>query len=385
VRRAAVAQATAAVALALAAGCTSSADKPDALDDTAGAGLRLGGDQPSASEAARDTALGRALAAVPASVLYASFTDLDAVRARLGYADVDSSSPAGERFAFWEAARAEGTMLTGARLYDDIAVMADDYGWTADDVAWEVDFSGNETGCTEDMICDPSGGAVLALRPDLDSRLVVGSLVDNGFDFHSADQLWTARTPGEPFDRAVYLPRLNALALGNAIGLIRVVDVAGGAPSLADEIPTLASTLADGSPESAYVDTTGCVSLGEALGPDASEQDLAGYLTPKSQQGLAAADSWAVAIDSDVAATSYLSVEVDGSTQGADAARSRAAVIAAWHSLQSGLAFDDVASAQVAVDGPIERASFDVADMPAFAAMVLDHDAPWALCPPSPT
>ena len=54
--------------------------------------------------------------------------------------------------------------------------MGADYGWTADDVAWEIDFSGNETGCLEDMICDPSGGSVLALRPGVSARTVIQSL-----------------------------------------------------------------------------------------------------------------------------------------------------------------------------------------------------------------
>jgi hypothetical protein len=376
----AVLRAAAAVSVALAVGCTSSPDKPRTLADHTAGGLRLGGHQPTGSGRADDTALGRALAAVPASVLYASFTDLDAVRERLGYADVDSSSPAGERFAFWEAARAAGTMLTGTRLYDDISVMDDDYGWTADDVAWEVDFSGNETGCTEDMMCDPSGGAVLALRPDLDTRVVIGSLVDNGFGFDAAGQVWTTQKPDQPFNRAVYLPHLNALALGNAIGLVRIVAVDSGAPSLADQLPTLATAL-----ESAYVDTTGCVSLGEALGPDASDEEMAGYLNANTPSGLVDADAWAVAIETKATATSYLAVAADGPTPQADEAQRRSEVIADWQSVQSGVAFDEVASAEVAVDGAIERASFDVADMQTFAAMVLTHDAPWALCPTSPT
>jgi hypothetical protein len=375
-------------AIALAAACTSDSHPSRTLADTHvdhADEARLGGRQPGSSTPVDETALGLALAAVPPSVLYASFTDLTAVKERLRYADVDSSSPAGERFAFWEAARADGTLLTGMRLLEDTSLMADDYGWTGDDVAWEIDFSGNETGCTEDMICDPSGGSVLGLRPDLDTRVVVGSLADNGFEFDAATQFWTTDKPGQPFNRAVYLPHLKALALGNAIGLVRILAVAGGAPSLADQLPSLASALRSSSPESAYIATTGCVSLGEAFGPDASEQDLARYIKASDPSGLADADAWAVAIDSGDVATSYLAFAADGPPPTADEAQLRSAVIDTWHSVQADVAFEEVASAEVIVGGPIETTRFDVIDMPAFAAMVLTHDAPWALCPTSPT
>jgi hypothetical protein len=375
------------MAVAFAAACTSDPQPPRTLADTHADDAdeaRLGGNQPSSSTPVDDTALGLALASVPPSVLYASFTDLTEVKERLGYAGVDSSSPVGERFAFWEAARADGTLLTGTRLLDDTSMMADEYGWTADDVAWEIDFSGNETGCTEDMICDPSGGSVLGLRPDLDTRVVVGSLADNGFEFDAATQFWTTDEPGQPFNRVVYLPHLKALALGNAIGLVRILAVAGGAPSLADQVPSLAATLESSPAESAYIATTGCVSLGEAFGPDASEEDLARYIKTSDAAGLADADAWAVAIESGTAATSYLALTADGPPPAPDEAQLRSAVIDTWHSIQADVAFEDVASAEVDVDGSIERTHFEVADMPAFAAMVLTHDAPWALCPTSP-
>jgi hypothetical protein len=328
--------------------------------------------------------MARALAAVPPSVLYASFTDLAAVRSGLGYVGTDSESPAGERFAFWEAARAAGAMLTGTRLYDDVSVMGADYGWTADDVAWEIDFSGNETGCLEDMICDPSGGSVLALRPGVSARTVIQSLDRNGFTLEPGGQIWSTESGNEPFTQAVYLPELNAVALGNAIGLRRIVEVAGGAPSLADQIPTVAAEL--GSPLSAYIDTTGCVSLGEALGPDATDADRRAFAKANDAADLASASVWAVMIDSDDSASSLLDLGADDPDATASTvapsveAALRSAVLTGWASVQAGVDFGDVASGVVSLGGQLERVEYDVQAMPTFAAMVLTHDAPWALC-----
>jgi hypothetical protein len=370
----------------LASACTGHHDDPD--PPSSATGVRLGGNPPESAitAPAPNSPLANALAAVPPSVLYASFTDVAAVRRDLGYADVDSQSPAGQRFAFWEDARASGTMLTGTRLYGDVSEMESDYGWTADDVAWEIDFSGDETGCLEDMICDPSGGSVIALSPDVTARTIIESLSANGFTLETGGQIWTTAKTGGPFRQAIYLANLNAVALGNEIGLRRIEDVAGGAPSLADQLPALTDAL--GSPVSAYVDTTGCVSLGEALGPDATDDDRAAFAKRTDASGLATASAWAVGIESGRQATSLLDLTPDDAavdppvpvTPEQDAI-GRADVLDHWKSVQAGVDFGDVARAVVGVPGPLERVSYEVDSMPTFAAMVLTHDAPWALCP----
>ena len=367
---------------ALATACTGHSDETPTPRDTATGVLGVGGDLPDAestASAARSSSLALALSAVPPSVLYASFTDVAAVRRDLGYATVDSASSASQRFAFWEDARAAGTMLTGRRLYDDVSAMEDNFGWTADDVTWEIDFSGNETGCTRDMLCDPSGGSVLALRSGISGHTIVQSLAANGFTLESGGHLWSTDRVDVPFAQAVYLPELNAVALGNAIGLVRVSDVAEGAPSFLDQIPTLASQL--GSPLSAYIDTTGCVSAGEALGPDATDADLHDLAKRAHLDQLATAAMWTVTIDSATTATSLLDLTSDdGAVVPDDETAMRNAVLQTWTSVQTGLDFEDVASGAVSVDGSIERVAYDVQAMPAFAAMVLTHDAPWALC-----
>ena len=186
--------------------CTGHHDGPAASSHPTSGGLRVDREQPAGDPTgagADGTSLGRALEAMPPSVLYASFTDIDAVRCDLGFARTDSGSPAAQRFEFWEEARSSGTMLTGARLYDDISLMDADYGWSADDVAWEIDFTGSESGCTEDMLCDPSTGSVLSLRPAVDERDVVQSLAANGFTLESGGHVWTTDETDAPFVRAV--------------------------------------------------------------------------------------------------------------------------------------------------------------------------------------
>jgi hypothetical protein len=368
----------------LTTGCTGHHDEPAALSHPTRAGLRVDGEQPAGDPTGAPddgASLSRALEAMPPSVLYASFTDVAAVRRELGYEQTDSGSPAAERFGFWEDARSSGTMLTGARLYDDISGMDADYGWSADDVVWEIDFTGSETGCTEDMLCDPSNGSVLSLRPAVDERDVVQSLAANGFTLQSGEHVWTTDRTDDPFMRAVYLPELNAIALGNAIGLRRISEVAGGAPSLADQLPSLATQL--GSPLSAYIDTTGCVSLGEALGPDATEADISAFAKSNDAAHLAPATAWAATIDSARTATSLLDLApVDGAATASpdEETRRRAEILDNWTSVQAGIPFDDVAAGEVSVEGSIERVRYHVRAMPAFAAMVLAHDAPWALC-----
>jgi hypothetical protein len=209
----------------------------------------------------------------------------------------------------------------------------------------------------------------------------VQSLAANGFTLESGGHVWATDQTDEPFVRAVYLPELNAVALGNAIGLRRISEVAGGAPSLADQIPSLAANV--GSPLSAYIDTTGCVSLGEALGPDATAADISAVATRDDVTQLAPATAWAVTIDSTRTATSLLDLATDDGAMTAsprEEMRRRAAILDNWTSARAGIAFGGVAAGTVSVEGSIERVRYEVHVMPTFAAMVLTHDAPWALC-----
>lgn len=334
-----------------------------------------------------DTALELALLAVPARAEYVSFTDVAAVRERLGYADLTGQSPTRDRFDFWERARADGAMLTGTRLYDASSVMAIDYGWTAEDVDWEVDFSSAETGCAQAMLCGRASGYVLALRRSLEWRDVLESLDRNGFaPVDGEPGVWSGGGDDAPFDDVLLVPDLHLVAGGNDEGLRRLAEVAfGGADSVADRAAPLVADAAE--PESAYLDLTGCVTLAEALGPDATDDDTEAFFRGGDAADLADATAYAVLL------AGRSSAEVVTTTDAAVTDVQLAArqdLLDRWQSVQAAVPFSDIATATVdrrgAGEGEREgeRVSVDVRSAAGFIAMVVTHDAPWALCSSSP-
>jgi hypothetical protein len=327
-----------------------------------------------------DSTLDLALLSIPAAADHVAFTDVSAVARRLGYAGLTGESPTQERFAFWESARADGAMLTGSRLYDASSVLALDYGWTAEDVDWEVDFSAAEFGCLRAMLCGSAHGYVIGLRKDLDWRTVVDSFAANGYTQQlAAAGLLSTERPGQPFTDVLLIPELHAVASGNEEGLGRIADVVAGAPSVAPDVAALVDAL--GQVESTYLDPSGCVSLGEALGLDATPDDVTAYFKDNDPSGLAEPDGWAVGIAGARAASAVVAVPAEDV---AEDARLRAGIVAQWPGVQTGVALADVATTvEVSATHP-ESFEFDVAQMPSFASMVLTHDAPWALCPARP-
>jgi len=324
------------------------------------------------------SALAVALTAVPAAAEVVAFTDLEAAKKRLGYAELTSEALPSRRLEFWEAARVEGSLFTGQRLYDYSSKLALDYGWTAEDVAWEIDFSGSEHACLEDMICDRATGYVVALRRDLDWRSILRSLQDNGFVPGQDDTVWEAPTEGrEPFDDLIPIPELNALASGNPIGIERMSDVLDGAPNALDRLaPTVAGL---GVVESAYLERTGCVTLERAFGPDATQDDVTAYFKTSDPSELASAEAFGVGIVDDTHARAVLDLGEQG--VGPDEIERRSDVIAGWPGIQVDKPFADVASAVVSLEAGFERIELDVFDMATLRAMVFHGDAPWALCP----
>lgn len=330
-----------------------------------------------------DSALAAALTVVPAAAETITFTDLTAVKGRLGYADVTSDSPTSQRFEFWEEVRSDGSVFSGTRLYDASSELSLDYGWTGEDVVWEVGFSAPETGCLESMICDRANGYAVAFRDDLSMRTVLQSLQDNGFRPSETAHVWLAPDDEKaPFGDLVVVPELNALAGGSPIGVTRISDVTEGAPSALGELAAMVSAL--GSVESAYLDTTGCVTLDEALGPDVTEDDVAAYLKKNDLSRLAEVASYGVGTDGRGGAVTVAEVR-GGPTK--EAVQARTAVLEQWPSLQAGVDFSDVAAVEVeAVTEPVpgERTRLDLSDPPTFRSMVLTDDAPWAVCPTQP-
>jgi hypothetical protein len=213
----------------------------------------------------------------------------------------------------------------------------------------------------------------------LDWRTIVESFADNGYRQElAAPGVLSTDRPGQPFTDVLLIPELHAIASGNELGLGRIADVVTGAPSIAPDVTELVDAL--GQVESAYVDPSGCVSLGEAFGPDATDDDVTAYFKNNDPSGLAEPDGWAVGITNGHHAAAVVAVPAEAVEEDAPL---RAGVVAEWPSLQSGEALSDVATAEMAATDP-ERFDFDVAQMPAFVSMLLSHDAPWALCPARP-
>jgi hypothetical protein len=317
-----------------------------------------------------------AMAVIPQKAAVVTFTDVDLVKKRLGYAGVTSESPTSERFDFWERARADGVMFTGTRLYDDSSVMSLDYSWTGEDVAWEVDFVLTEDGCHRSMLCDTSHGFVLGLRRDLDWSVVTKSLQDNGF---AADptNVETFRTddPNAPFELVHLIPELHAIAGGNELGLQRISDVVDGAPPYAPLLGPIYDRL--DTVESMHA-ATGCVDLPTALGPDATTDDVTAFLKKNPIDDLAAPVSTTVVVSDRRAAD--IEVEV-GAEAPADDLAMRQTAIESWPGLQTGIPFAEVAAVRGERADAYEFFDVEVADPPTFRAMVLTDDAPWALCP----
>ena len=386
------AAATVAVVLAL----TVSACSGDGDDDAGRRGLA---DNPSGSAAAPDgTPTGEppitfatptgtsglldyphfvaAMAVVPQKAAVVTFTDLDLVKERLGYAEVTSESPASDRFDFWERARADGAMFTGARLYDASSVMSLDYGWTGEDVAWEVDYVLTEDGCQRSMLCDTSHGFVLGLRRDLDWSVVTKSLQDNGFEADPTDdETFRTDDPKAPFELVHLIPELHAIAGGNELGLQRISDVVDGAPPYAPLLGPIYDRL--DTVESMHA-ATGCVDLPAALGPDATTDDIAAFLKKNPIRDLATPVATTVVVSDRRAAD--IEVEV-GADAPPDDLTVRQAAIEAWPGLQTGIPFAEVAAVRGERADAYESFDVEVSDPATFRAMVLTDDAPWALCP----
>lgn len=385
---------TAAVLLGLTAVACGGGD--DSPDDAAPRGLLDGTDTGAATTASGTTGepaltfasptsssqlldyphLFAAMAVVPQRAAVVTFTDLDLVKKRLGYADVTSESPTHERFDFWERARVDGAMFTGTRLYDASSVMALDYGWTGEDVAWEVDFALTEDGCQRSMLCDTSHGFVLGLRPDLDWSVVTQSLQDNGFEPDPTnDATFRTEDPKAPFDLVHLIPELHALAGGNELGLRRIADVIEGAPPYAPLLGPIYDRL--DTVESMHA-ATGCVDLPAALGPDATTDDIDTFLKTNPVDDLTAPLSSTVVVSDHRHADIEVEMEPDAAAHDLDLRRS---AVESWPGLQTGTPFVDVAQLEASRHEPYESFNLDVAAMPTFRAMVLTDDAPWALCP----
>jgi hypothetical protein len=175
------------------------------------------------------------LGMVPSTATTLTVTDFDTVRVQLGVPDLTSEDLMSDRSEFWARAAEEAALLTDGMLREDSSTLMLDYGFTQDDVDWEAHFTG------------PDGnGFVLALRPDLDLSGVTRAVQDGvgplgGAEVVAADHLVVSGTAAEDEQVWANEPSLDGLF----------------------EAPAAAT----------YA-RRGCIPVTEALGPDATAEDL---------------------------------------------------------------------------------------------------------------
>jgi hypothetical protein len=344
--------AAAGLGLALLAGCTAPADEPAASgpsssDRASAPASTSSSGRPSRAPAgqvvAAKDALETAVAMVPARASAAVFTDLDAIRERLGYADLTSASRHADRTAFAEEAPGKAVLLTDGRLADDASELERDYGFTEDDVDWELSFTGP----------DGVAGWVLGFRPDQDMGAVTRAVDDGAGPFGDGDVVVEG----------------NVVSSGAATG-----------DTWADDDDIMATL---GRPQETLYVHAGpppCLPLTEVLGPDAGAEEQQDVLSRYDIGGLFDFEAFSLGFTSDHALATMSYAKRRGSID----AELRSELTYDWPAVD-GLAFSD--GFGEAVEGSGRRLHRDLAliDLPvrdtrAAARLTLTDLLPFAVC-----
>lgn len=196
----------------------------------------------------------QALALIPADALEVTLTDWREMRDRLGHPGLTSDSLMTDRTAFWERARQEGLSFTEGLLRKEASRLWLDHDISQDDVQWEARFR------------TPDGpGFVLMFRRDLPMERVQAAVDDPATGL-----------------RGEILEGERLLVDGIA---------EEGDPVLAS-VPDIADLVEEGA-ESSYLRTS-CVPSSEALGDDATADDLDALLAQQDLRYLRPLDAFAV-------------------------------------------------------------------------------------------
>lgn len=274
----------------------------------------------------------QALALVPADATEVTLTDWAQVRDHMGFPDLTGDGLVTDRIAFWERARREVALLTDGLFREQESRLFLDHDLTQADVVWEVRFR------------TPDGpGYVLSFR--------------RGFDM--------ARVRRAVADEATGLGGATVLAEQRL--LVRgIADE--GEPVLAS-VPGVVDLLAEGA-ESTYL-RTGCVPSNEALGPDATVDDLDAVLATYDIRYLRPLTAFAVHFDGPVA-TARL---------GADRPdlHDRADLVDAWPETEP-INWGDGFRGLTVADPATGRIGLQVRNPVAAASLVLTGRLPFAVC-----
>jgi hypothetical protein len=273
-----------------------------------------------------------ALVLIPMDAEFATITDLDAIRERLGVPDLTSADLMTERQAFWDRAGREAVLLTDGLLRDDASELWLDYDLGQDDVDWEARFTG------------PAGaGYVLAFRPDQDMTKVQRA-VDAGVG---------------PLEGATVWPDLHLVVEG-------VADE--GEPVWANDVELTGLV---GEPQETTYLRRGCIPMDEALGTDATVEDQDAVLAEHDPTRLESLSAVAVSFGDDVATAWFVPDRGD--------LFDRAALLEGWPTTGS-IGWSDGFTGTPAVDPGTGRIGLHVANPVAAANLTLTEILPFGIC-----
>jgi hypothetical protein len=283
-----------------------------------------------------------ALAATPEGATHLTVTDFDALRARLGVPDLSSEDLMTDRLEFWRRVPTSTVLLTDGLLREDNSLFDLRYGFTQDDVDWEAHWAGERS------------GFVLGLRPDLDLA---------------------------PVERAVAdaVPVLAGAEVLRDLSAVRGGDVAGERAWLDDAgLVELAHVEA----ESLLV-RRGCVPFLDALGVDATVEDLDPLLADHDVTGLLEVEAVALAFTGTRATVRLLYPAGVGEQEVLDDLGARVALAADWPVVES-IGFPDgfaVDRAEVlGPDGRVGEVAYPVTNPTAAANLALADLVPLGVC-----
>ncbi len=204
----------------------------------------------------------QALALVPADSTEVTITDWAQIRDHMGFPDLDGDGLVSDRVAFWERARTEIALFTDGLLREEESRLFLDHQVTTADVLWEARFRTPE-----------GAGYVLSFRRGFDMTRVRRAVAD----------------PETGLAGGVVVADQRLLVKG-------IADE--GEPVLAS-VPGFADLFDEGA-ETTYARAS-CVPSNEALGVDATVEDLDNLLAARDIRYLRPLTAFAVNFDGPVA------------------------------------------------------------------------------------
>ncbi len=274
----------------------------------------------------------QALALVPADSTEVTITDWVQIRDRMGYPGLDGDGLMSDRIAFWERARTEVPLLTDGLLREQGSRLFLDHEVTQADVLWEARFR------------TPDGpGYVLSFRRGFDMSRVRRAVADKSTGLTGGEVLVDQR--------------------------LLVSGIADEGEAVLASVPGIVDLLDEGA-ESSYVRTS-CVPSNEALGDEATVEDLDDLLAQQDIRHLRPLTAFAVNFDGPVA-----TARMD---TGRDDLHQRAGLVGIWPETGS-INWGDGYRGMTVADPATGRIGLQLRNPTAAANLVLAGRIPFAVC-----